>query len=307
MEQVKKKAIVTVGVSASGKSTWAQEFCLQQAEIGGMYFIVERDKIRANILVEKKKTQPGDGVVWAKWNWKWEDEVTARADDMISKVLTDDNYAGVILSDTNLNPARRKTLVNQLTKKGFEVEEKFFDITWAEAVKRDNARKNGVGLSVLAEQFARLQKINVKQYEGDPSLPKAIIVDIDGTLAHMQGRSAFAWDRVGEDAVDDEVRDVVAGLKAAGYKVIIMSGRDGVCRGITEEWLKEMAVPYDEFFIRTPKDMRKDDIIKSELFWANVATRYNVKMVIDDRPQVCRGWRAMGLKVMQVGNPYIEF
>ena len=156
-----KKAFITVGVSASGKSTWAQEFCLQQAEIGGMYFIVERDKIRANLLVEKKKTQPGDGVVWAKWNWKWEAEVTAKADDMINKVLADDNYAGVILSDTNLNADRRKSLASSLAEKGFEVEEKLFEVSWAEAVKRDNARKNGVGISVLAEQFARLQKTTV--------------------------------------------------------------------------------------------------------------------------------------------------
>ena len=302
-----KKAIVTVGVSASGKSTWARDFCYEQASQGKIFHIIERDQIRADILVAKNKTQPGEGVVWAKWNWKWENEVTAIADAKLAVADADPFVDGVIFSDTNLAADRRKTLLNKLVKQGFEVEEKFFDISWAEAVKRDTARKNGVGVSVLADQFARLQKATVKQYKGNPSLPKAVIVDIDGTLAHMNGRSAFAWDRVGEDDVDDEVRDVVAGLKASGYKVIVMSGRDGVCRDITVDWMKEMGIQYDEFFIRTAGDMRNDGIIKAELFWNNVADRYNVKMVIDDRPQVLRMWRSLGLKTMAMGNPYIEF
>ena len=302
-----KKAIITVGVSASGKSTWAQEFAAEQVMKGTPFHIIERDKIRADILLNRNLTQPGDGIVWAKWKWKWENEVTAIAEEMLEAAIANEYVYGVIFSDTNLNAERRQALANTLIKKGFEVEEKFFDISWADAVKRDTARKNGVGVSVLAEQFARLQKSTVKQYEGNPNLPKAVIVDIDGTLAHMNGRSAFAWDRVGEDDVDNEVRDVIAGLKASGYKVIVMSGRDGVCRDITVEWMQEMAIQYDEFFIRTAGDMRNDGIIKSELFWKNVADRYNVKMVIDDRPQVCRVWRSMGLKVMQLGNPYIEF
>lgn len=302
-----KKAIITIGCSASGKSTWAQEFVYEQLKAGKVFHIIERDRIRADILVDRKLAQPGDGIVWAKWKWKWENDVTAIADEKLEAAIADEKVDGVIFSDTNLNADRRAALARSLTKKGFEVEEKVFEVTWAEAVKRDTARKNGVGISVLAEQFARLHKSTVRQYEGNPSLPKAVIVDIDGTLAHMNGRSAFAWDRVGEDEVDDEVRDVVLGLKALGYKVIVMSGRDGVCRSITEEWMKDMAIPYDEFFIRTAGDMRNDGIIKSELFWGNVASRYNVKMVIDDRPQVTRMWRSIGLKVMQLGNPYLEF
>jgi len=303
-----KKAYITIGVSASGKSSWAQEFCYEQASKGNIFRIIERDKIRADVLVAKKKTQPGAGVVWAKWNWKWEGEVDAVAEAELDEVVNGGaTYAGVIFSDTNLNAARRKTLFNKLVKKGFEVEEKTFEVTWAEAVKRDTARKNGVGLSVLADQFARMQLTTVKQYVGDKMLKNAVIVDIDGTLAHMQGRSAFAWNRVGEDSVDEEVADVIRGLQSLGYAVIVMSGRDGSCKEITETWMHENDIPFDEFFIRAAGDMRSDDIIKSELFWGNVASKYNVKMVVDDRPKVTRMWRSMGLKVMQMGNPYIEF
>lgn len=302
-----KKAYITVGVSASGKTTWAQEFVYEQLCQGKKFTIIERDRIRADILVNKGKVTAGDGIVWAKWNWKWEKDVTAIAESMLAAATADPELDGVILADTNLNADRRAALAKSLTDLGYEVEEKFFDVSWKEAVKRDTARKNGVGVSVLAEQFARLQKATVPQYVPNTKKPRAVIVDVDGTLAHMQGRSAFAWDKVGEDEVDDEVRDVVRGLSDAGYTVIVMSGRDSVCRALTEEWLKEMEIPYKALFMRPAGDMRSDDLIKGELFWANVANKYNVKLVIDDRPQVLRFWRSIGLKTMALGNPLIEF
>ncbi len=124
-----KKAIITIGVSASGKSTWAQEFAYDQLMKGTSFHIIERDKIRADILFNRKLTKPGDGVVWAKWKWKWENEVTAIADEMLEAAIANEFVHGVIFSDTNLNAERRKALANTLVKKGFEVEEKFFDIS----------------------------------------------------------------------------------------------------------------------------------------------------------------------------------
>lgn len=53
--------------------------------------------------------------------------------------------------------------------------------------------------------------------------------------------------------------------------------------------------------------MRKDTIIKEELFWKPIADNYNVQFVLDDRLSVCRMWRDLGIKVLQVGNPHIEF
>ncbi len=53
--------------------------------------------------------------------------------------------------------------------------------------------------------------------------------------------------------------------------------------------------------------MRKDTIVKEEIFWRDIADNYNVQFVIDDRPSVARMWRELGLKVFQVGDPHIEF
>jgi hypothetical protein len=214
----------------------------------------------------------------------------------------------IIVSDTNLNPSRLENLKSTLEELGYEVTIKTFEVTFDVAVKRDNARKNGVGVSVIAKQFEDWNKQFVTQYKGSKDCPKAVIVDIDGTLAHMNwARGPFEWDKVHQDEVDQEVFDIVRGLKDLGYAVIILSGRDGICYEQTKRWLADKEIYWDEFHMRAQGDMRKDSIIKAEIFWNMVAPGYDVKMVIDDRPQVTRMWRSIGLKVIQVGNPYIEF
>jgi hypothetical protein len=82
-----------------------------------------------------------------------------------------------------------------------------------------------------------------------------------------------------------------------------MSGRDGVCEADTIDWLKDNAIPYDEFYIRSADDSRDDRIVKRELFDKHVLGKYNVIAVIDDRPKVCQMWRSIGLNVVQIGNP----
>lgn len=52
---------------------------------------------------------------------------------------------------------------------------------------------------------------------------KAIIVDIDGTLAHMTGRSPYDYSQVHTDEIDEVILDIV--LKhQVGYHIFIVSG-----------------------------------------------------------------------------------
>jgi len=60
-------------------------------------------------------------------------------------------------------------------------------------------------------------------------------------------------------------------------------------------------------FMRAADDMRKDTVVKEELFWQNIAPNYNVLFAIDDRPCVVRLWQKLGIKTFAVGNPWIEF
>jgi uncharacterized HAD superfamily protein len=131
-------------------------------------------------------------------------------------------------------------------------------------------------------------------------LPKAIIVDIDGTLAKMNGRGPFEWGRVGEDKVNHPVKTVVDAMKKT-HVVIIFSGRDGVCRTETINWLNDNRIHYAKLFMRQEGNNEKDAVIKRRLFDTYIAGNYDIEFVLDDRNQVVDMWRKdLGLTCFQV-------
>jgi len=133
--------------------------------------------------------------------------------------------------------------------------------------------------------------------------PRAILVDLDGTLCLRGDRSPYDETRVGEDAVCEAVLKTVLLYARAGYRVIFMSGRSEVCRPDTEEWLlREYPEEYEALFMRAAGDGRRDWVVKTELFDAHVRADYQVALVLDDRDQVVKAWRALGLPVFQVAE-----
>lgn len=293
------KAVITVGISASGKSTWANAWDQRS------YLNINRDEMRWRIMREKNLTP-----CWENWKWKWEGEVTKRIDFILSQaaVVKDD----IIISDTNLNPGKRAALKKRLEDMGYEVEIKVFHITFEEALKRDMAREHGVGFWVLNDQWERYNAEFGDKYENPTHLPKCVIVDIDGTAALMNGkRSPYDLDKVDQDDVNEVCRAMVHGLHYLDVKIIFLSGREGtdVCRRLTHEWLRKHYDAYydDTLYMRSAKDQRPDSIIKRELFDAHIRDQYHVMAVLDDRPRVARMWRDLGLNVVQFGNPYVDF
>jgi uncharacterized HAD superfamily protein len=129
---------------------------------------------------------------------------------------------------------------------------------------------------------------------------KAIIVDIDGTLAKMNGRGPFEWNRVGEDIVNEPVKKIVNLYGKTGI-VILFSGRDAVCRLLTENWLETNNIKYDGLFMRPKDNNEKDSIIKRRLYDEIIAGKFEIEFVIDDRDQVVEMWRKdLGLTCFQV-------
>jgi predicted kinase len=204
----------------------------------------------------------------------------------------------------------------------FSVQE-FLDLPTGELLRRDRARKEKgerhVGDTFIcetAERYATTDSwqpspgtpVETYRYQPDLSLPKAWMVDLDGTLALMgNGRGPFEWHRVGEDEVNTPVAHLIEALDGDNNCIIIISGRDAVCREETLLWLKRNYIDYDALIMRPEGDNRKDSIVKLEMFREQIVPTYFVMGVIDDRPQVCRAWRQAGLFVAQVGDPYIEF
>ncbi len=133
---------------------------------------------------------------------------------------------------------------------------------------------------------------------------RAVIVDIDGTLALRTGdRSPYDWARVGEDDPNPPIIELVQMIRTAGqHRIILMSGRDESCRRQTEMWLDAQRVPFDELHMRAAKDNRKDSIVKEELYRQHVEGRCGVSWVVDDRAQVVTMWRSLGLTVLQCAD-----
>ena len=132
---------------------------------------------------------------------------------------------------------------------------------------------------------------------------KAIICDIDGTLAHMQDRSPYDWDKVGDDVVDKTIKEILRTFYSTSeYDIILASGRDDVCKQITERWLSKNYIFYDALYMRKHNDCRPDEVIKKEIYDKHIKDKYDVVFVLDDRNKVVKMWREIGLKCLQVAE-----
>lgn len=295
----KSKAIVTVGIPASGKSTFARNLI----EIDDSYIEVNRDWLRHNIVC------PDTNNSTYKFTKERERQVTAACNNLI--MFAAEHGRNIICSDTNINPKTRTRLIDLFDALGYEVEVKHFDISYEEAVKRDNTREHGVGHNVIYKMWLQY----VKEFElpkgykvGKTHLPEAIIVDVDGTLAHMNGkRSPYDWADVGEDSCDPIVKGIVNKFYNGGTDVIIVSGRSDICQNETVKWLHENCVEYTHLFMRGDGDNRKDTEVKKEIYFEEIYNRFNVVRVLDDRPCVVRLWHSLGLNVISFADQNIEF
>ena len=288
------KCIITIGISSSGKTTWARS---QNANT----VVISRDDIRRQILESKlgRELQPGE--LWKLWKFKNEDEVTAIWSIQVADFIK--SKTPIICADTNLNEGRNQNLAKFFQDNGYEVEFKVFDVSLEEAFKRDAGRADGVGEAVIFRQWIQYHDlIKSKKYVPVPGTRKAIVCDIDGTIAHMKDRGPFDWSRGGEDELDIAVYHIVRGFYQQGYEIIFLSGRDSVCREKTENWLAKHNVPCTVLFMRAENDMRKDVIVKEELFFRYVAEHFDVEAVIDDRFQMITFWQRIGVKLINVGN-----
>lgn len=290
-----RRLIATVGIPASGKSTFAKRIVADNPET---WVEVNRDNIRFN------KATPN----WKKYKFSRakEEKVTKRAFQMMDKAAEQER--NIIVSDTNLSEKTRDRLKEWAEENNYIFQVKEFDVSLEEAVARDNQREGGVGYQIIHKMYQKwLEYKGRERYTPDSTKPEAYVFDVDGTLAKMEGRSPYEWEKVGEDSLQRHVAAVAEGVKKGGFKIIILSGRDGCCEDQTKEWLKKNNIWFDEFFIREEGSYEKDTVVKESIFWDNIAPHYNVLGVFDDRPSVCRMWREIGVNTFQLGNPYQEF
>lgn len=272
------KVLLLKGLPASGKTTYAKEL------VAKGWKRVNKDDLRAML----------DDSVWSKSNEKL---VLNLRDLIIVEALS----AGknVVVDDTNLAPFHQDNIQKLIASFNPVFEVKFFDTPLATCLERDAARDKPVGRKVINDMHEQYLASLPELYEAKPDTPKAIIVDIDGTIAHGTGRSPYDWMKVGEDSVDKAVNNLVT-LLAPTHRILMVSGRDSVCRATTVEWLNRHGIDWDQLFMRPEGDTRKDTLIKQEIFDREIRDKYDVQFVLDDRNSVVKMWRDLGLKCLQV-------
>ena len=277
-----RKITILQGLPSSGKTTWAKE----QVRMHPNVKRVNKDDLRVMI----------DGGKYSKLN---EEFVLEVRDDLIFSAINFDY--DVIVDDTNLHQ-KHIDHITEMVKyvEGAKLETKFFPVSVEEAINRDAKRDKPVGEKVIMDMYNTFLK---KEFvaEQDNTLPPAIIVDIDGTIADHGGRRGhFDYMKVGEDLPIMPIVHLVKSM-AASHKIIFMSGRDKVCLNATVNWLMEYVVEEFELYMRGIGDTRKDTIVKKELYEKYVKDNYFVHFVLEDRQKAVDMWRSeVGLRCLQV-------
>ncbi len=136
-----------------------------------------------------------------------------------------------------------------------------------------------------------------------PNKPKAIICDIDGTLALLQGRVPYD-PTTGEDLLNYPIANILEvydNQTLYDVSLLLITGREEKYREQTENWLKQHGITHYKFlYMRKNNDFRKDYKVKKEVYEKYIKKTYDILFVLEDRDQVVKMWRDEGLICLQV-------
>ncbi len=268
------KLIMTKGLPASGKSTWAKQFLLEQP--AGAWKRVNKDDLRSML----------DAGKWSKNNEMFILEIR---DTVIETALS--LGISVIVDDTNL-AAKHRTRLEELAQKyraDFEV--KSFDVDVYECIERDAKRIDGLGKDVIWGMWKDFMLPKVSWSVKRTSLPETVICDLEGTLMSREG------ERVANDIVN-----LLKMFQEKGRKIVFISEKPEESQAQTLAWLKTQGfdVQPEELLMRKPGETRKEWLVKFELLRDNIIEHWNPTLVLEDQDQAAAMWRAQGLRCMQV-------
>jgi predicted kinase len=325
-------AYITVGLPASGKTTWAKEFVENQNQNKSDNDPTRMDRINNDDI--RKAIYEFEMQGNQTWTPKIESRVREIREALISAHA--DLRSDVVLDNTHLNPKTLKQITDFCESKGYEIKiVDFCHVPLEECIRRDSLRNTNqkVGEKVIMNMYNAFLKKTPAHDQNLPewipnNLPDCIIVDIDGTLAKMKDRGPYDEHKVYQDDIRKHVLLTIASIMQANpeLKVFIFSGRSDACLSETVRWLNDKCCFFvenhnkdkdSEFFLvdnsvelhmRKTGDRRRDSFVKTDMYNEFVKDKYNVIVVFDDRPQVIREcWKVLNLPVFNCGVIDVEF
>jgi predicted kinase len=294
--------VLAKGLQASGKSTWALE---EMRKYPDKYKRVNKDLMRK--MLDNGRHSPK--------NEKFINEVC----DLITEKALKSGY-DVISDNTNL----RDDIFDQACAiaqriGNVRIFEKFFEVTLKEALIRNSKRPESLPQDAIEGTYDRYLKnrrvevrdsyippvVTVSRRLAQTSLPKCIIVDVDGTVALNEGvRDYYDLTKVSNDKPCEDVILLVKDL-ARMFMVLMVSGREDSCYDDTQRWIRRYQIPCRLILMRKTGDSRPDAVVKKEIYKSQIEPYYHTVYVIDDRTKVVNMWRSLGLCVLQVNNTLV--
>lgn len=277
---------------ASGKSIWAEQ-----------YMRMYPNTIRVNKDLARKQ------YYFKKFDRSKEEFVVKMRNYAIDNAL--ESWYNVIVDDTNFNEVHEEDIRFIAEQHRAEFKIQFVD-TWPETCKKrnNNRRSHCVPDYVIDEMYQKAIKQNLHFTECDDDLynyipnqdkPKAVIFDIDWTLAKMTTRSPYDYsEAIMTDRLNESVCNTYCLYQEMWYAILIFTGRKAEWNERTQERLEKHEIIYDEFRSRKDWDDRPDAVIKRE-FFEELEDQYCIECVFDDRDRVVDMWRSMWLQCYQVG------
>lgn len=145
---------------------------------------------------------------------------------------------------------------------------------------------------------------------------QTVIFDLDGTLALIDKRREkaalpngkinwkvfFSPENIKLDEPNIPVIKSFQAMKAAGFNMVIFSGRDSISSDETIVWLGENGVEFDLMKMRPRQTFTPDDVLKKGWLDELIEDGHEVMCVFDDRDKVVKMWRENGISCFQVAE-----
>jgi len=144
------KAIICVGISGSGKTTWAKQ------QDG--YEIVSRDDLRKEVIEQDLGHSIPESDLFKLWDFDKEPLINRMQFQLFTKYAK--QKKNIIVADTNITKKFRDKVIQQLKQLGYTTEIKLLEIDVEEAILRDKNRPVSVGEKIIRKQYQSLQTQN---------------------------------------------------------------------------------------------------------------------------------------------------